>query len=172
MNELIVEVDRKDKVKGLRLRSEFYTGKYIHRAVHLILLNSKGEMLVQKRAGDKDWYPGLFTYSASGTARDESYEECINRETKEEIGIKPKMNFLFKYYLEDKGVERAFHAVFLSKSDDDVKPDSKEISSIKWVNLKELEKKIRAHPENYTPSMVKGMTKFFKEYGNKTKIFI
>lgn len=80
MIEQNIEVDEKDNVIGFRPRDDFYTGKYIHRASHLILFNSKNEILIQKRASTKKWYPNLYTFSVSGTVADESYEDCIKKE--------------------------------------------------------------------------------------------
>ena len=55
MVEQNIEVDKNDNQIGLRPRDDFYTGKYIHRASHLILFNSKNEILLQHRAPTKKW---------------------------------------------------------------------------------------------------------------------
>ncbi len=48
MQELRIEVDKDDNRIGLRTKKEFYTGKFIHRASHLILFNSKNEILLHR----------------------------------------------------------------------------------------------------------------------------
>ncbi len=87
-----IEVDKNDNALGLRPRSDYYTGKYIHRACQLILFNSKNKILLQQRASTKRWYPNLFTFSVSGTVTHESYEACIQKEMQEEIGITIPVN--------------------------------------------------------------------------------
>ena len=121
--EMNYEVNKDDNVIGLRPRDDFYTGKYIHRSSHLILFNSKNEVLVQKRSPTKKWYPNLYTYSVSGTVAEESYDECIKKETEEEIGITVPGKYLFKYPFFDE-LDKAYHAVFIGNSDEEIKPDN------------------------------------------------
>ena len=163
MAEHNIEVDENDNVIGLRPRDDFYTGKHIHRSAHLILFNSKNEILVQKRAPDKKWYPNLYTYSASGTVANESYEECMEKETKEEIGISVSFKFLFKYPFFDE-LDKAFHAVFTGKSDEEIKPDKKEMTEIKWIPAEELKKDIQENPGIYTPPFKEGMRVYFEKF--------
>ena len=86
MVEQNIEVDKNDNQIGLRPRDDFYTGKYIHRSSHLILFNSKNEILLQHRAPTKKWYPNLFTYSVSGTVANESYEDCLGLHYRNSFG--------------------------------------------------------------------------------------
>ncbi len=158
-----IEVDENDNVIGLRPRDDFYTGRYIHRSVNLILFNNKNEILIQKRVLTKKWYPGLWTYSVSGTVADESYEDCMKKEMREEIGISVPAKFLFKFLLlaeEDKAV----HAVFSAASENKIKPDLGEMSEIKWVPAEELKADIARHPEKYTPAFAEGMNRYFAEF--------
>jgi isopentenyldiphosphate isomerase len=163
MMEQIIEVDKNDNQIGLRPRNDFYTGKHIHRASHLILFNSKNEILIQKRSPDKKWYPNLYTYSASGTVANESYDKCMKEEMKEEIGISIPFKYLFKYPFFDE-LDKAFHAVFVGRSDEEIIPDPTEITKIKWIAAGELRKDIEDHPEKYTPPFVAGMKKYFAEF--------
>lgn len=162
MDELCIEVDEQDNRIGLRPKSDFHSGKYIHRSAHLILLNSRGEMLLQKRASTKRWYPDLYTYSVSATVADETYEECIVRETAEEIGIRTSVSFLFVYPHFDE-VDKAFKAVFLARSDADITPDTAEIQSIRWIALEDLKKDIEDNSFKYTPPFLKGMRMYFEK---------
>lgn len=163
MAEQNIEVDENNNQIGLRPRDDFYTGKYIHRSSHLILFNSKNEILLQKRASDKKWYPNLFTYSVSATVANESYEECINREMQEEIGISIIVKRLFTYPFFDT-YAKAWRCVFVGVTDDEVKPDAREIQKIKWIDADELKKDILENPGIYTPPFVEGMKKYFNEF--------
>ncbi len=163
MVELNIEVDNNDNVIGLRQHDDYFTGKYIHRSSHLILFNSNHEILIQKRDSTKKWYPDLYTYSVSGTVRDESYTVCIEREMQEEIGISTKVKYLFTYPFFDT-LDKAFHAVFVGKSDENIKPDTSEISKIEWIPPAQLKKEIIVNPSKFTPPFVAGMTKYFTEF--------
>jgi len=164
--ELITEVDKNDNFLGLREREEFYSGKYIHRAAQLILLNPENKMLIQKRSPQKRWFPGRYTYSVSGTVANESYEACMEREMLEEIGISVPFRKLFKIpcIVENKG---AFHTVFSGLCSEQtvssIRPDPEEIVSVEWVELEELYRAVKNGPENYTPSLRAGIIKIFQE---------
>jgi len=164
MDELCIEVDKNNKKIGLRPLTDFYTGKFIHRSVHLLLFNSKDEMLIQKRSKNKKLYPHLYTYSVSGFVNNESYEDCIKHEMKEEIGISTPVKLLFIYKNFDKW-DKSFHALFIGKIKNDKKitPDKKEMSSIKWITLEELKKDILKKPNNYVPHVVFGLKKYFRK---------
>ena len=169
MEEQLIEVDKNDKIIGLRPRKDFHTGKYIHRSCHLILFNSKNKILLQKRAPTMTWYPNLYTFSVSGTVANETYEESIKKEMKEEIGISIPVKFLFKTSHFDK-FEKAFHSVFIGKSDKRIIPDKNEMTEVKWISPEEVKKDIQEHPEKYTPSFVKGMKRYFAEFYGFQKV--
>ncbi len=159
--ELNIEVNKKNKVIGLRPMTDFLTGKFIHRSAHLILENSGGKILIQKRSKNKKWYPNLYTYSVSGTVANESYKQCIKREMKEEIGISIPVKLLFIYKYFDKS-EKAFHALFYGKSNKKITGDKKEMSSIRWISKEELKKDLLKHRKKYTPHVVFGLKKYLK----------
>ena len=166
MEEFCIEVDENNKKIGLRPHRDFFTGKYIHRGAHLLLFNSKNEILIHKRTHTKKWYPNTYHFSASGTIGNETYEDCINREMREELGIQVPCNrlFIFKNF---RKTDKAFHAVFTANSDDDIIPDKREMSEIKWISPDKLLDDINSNPNKYTPSFIKGMKIFFEKYGDK-----
>ncbi|MDZ7798809.1 MAG: NUDIX domain-containing protein [Patescibacteria group bacterium] len=166
MPEYNLEVNKNDQIIGKRPRKDFYTGQYIHRASHLILFNSKNQILLQKRVKTKKWFPNLYTFSVAATVSEESYKDCLKREIPEEIGISIPIKFLFKYPFFDK-TDKAFHAVFISKSDKKIKPDKREISEIIWLTPQKLKQDLKANPKKYTPPFRKGMEIFFTQYYKK-----
>ncbi|MBU0648462.1 NUDIX domain-containing protein [Patescibacteria group bacterium] len=166
---MIIQVDEEDNLIGLRAIKDFDKSDLIHRSVHLILMNSKGEMMLQKRAKGKRWYPGLYSYSVSGTVEDEAYFEAMDREMKEEIGLDLMFCRLFKYLHTDKKADNAWRVVYLAQSDEKVKPDKKEIDEVKWVKLKDLKKDLKNNPDAYTKPFAAGMNIFFKEYWKNYK---
>lgn len=163
---MISEVDMDDNFLGLRARDEFYSGKHIHRASQLILLDPENRILLQKRSPGKFWFPNRYTYSVSGTVADESYEACITREMLEEIGISVPFRRLFKIpcIRENKG---AYHTIFSGRCSEEaaslIRHDLEEATSIEWVELEELHRAVKAEPGNYTPTLREGIIKIFKE---------
>ena|SRR5438093_12762127 len=88
-NEEILDlVNDRDEVIGQETRSEIHRLKLKHRAVHVLVFNSKGELFLQKRSMKKDCFPGMWDSSASGHLDSgESYDACAVRELEEELGL-------------------------------------------------------------------------------------
>jgi len=88
--EIFDVVDERDEVIGRERRSEVHRLGLRHRAVHVLVFNSRGEVFLQKRSSTKDRQPGLWDSSASGHLNSgEEYDACSVRELREEIGLQP-----------------------------------------------------------------------------------
>src|SRR5205809_6346109 len=89
MTEEIVDVvDECDHIVGQERRSEVHRRNLRHRAVHVLVFNSKGELFLQKRSMAKATFPGAWDSSASGHLYSgEDYDPCAVRELQEEIGL-------------------------------------------------------------------------------------
>ncbi|MBC8500413.1 MAG: NUDIX domain-containing protein [Nanoarchaeota archaeon] len=162
MVELAIEVDEKDNVIGVRPKEEFRNSNFIHRSSHLYLFNSKGEFLVQKRAFVKKSYPGLFDASVSGTVRDgETYEQTLEREMKEELGISVPYSKLFKYEFSD-DVDKAIKTVFKATYDGPFKLQKEEVEAVYWMSLGDIKQKMSEHPEQFCPPFFKALKICFK----------
>lgn len=86
--EIFDVVNEHDEVIGQAPRSEVHRRKLNHRAVHVLVFNSQGDLFLQKRSMLKDCFPGAWDSSASGHLdRGESYDACAVREVREELGI-------------------------------------------------------------------------------------
>src|SRR5215467_7374288 len=90
MNEEIFDVvNERDEVVDHKPRSEVHRLGLMHRAVHVLVFNSRGEVFLQKRSMSKDRQPGLWDSSASGHLDSgEDYDVCAIRELHEEIGLR------------------------------------------------------------------------------------
>ena len=85
--EIFDVVDERDEVVGRNTRNEVHRLGLQHRAVHVLVFNSRGEIFLQKRSMQKDRQPGLWDSSASGHLNcGEDYDACAVRELGEELG--------------------------------------------------------------------------------------
>ena len=86
--EIFDVVNERDEVVGRQTRREVHRLGLMHRAVHVLVFNSRGQVFLQKRSMTKDRQPGLWDSSASGHLDcGESYDACAVRELREEIGL-------------------------------------------------------------------------------------
>jgi len=70
-------------------RSEVHRLGLLHRAVHVLVFNSYGQVFLQKRSMKKDRQPGVWDSSASGHVDSgEDYDTTAVREVWEEIGLR------------------------------------------------------------------------------------
>ena len=82
-------VNERDEVIDRKPRSEVHRLGLLHRAVHVLVFNSRGQIFLQKRSMMKDRQPGLWDSSASGHVDSgENYDATAVREVWEEIGLK------------------------------------------------------------------------------------
>lgn len=85
--EIFDVVNDNDEVTGRASRAEVHRRGLKHRAVHVLVFNSRGEVFLQKRSMSKDTFPGAWDSSASGHVdAGEGYDDCASRELCEELG--------------------------------------------------------------------------------------
>lgn len=93
-------VDYDGNVIGLAKRSELHRNpSLIHRVVHVLVFNNRGDLLLQKRSLKKDVAPGKWDTSAGGHINPgEDALAAARREMEEELGIKGcELRFLYSY---------------------------------------------------------------------------
>ena len=101
-SEIVTVIDLADNVLDARPRREVKGSGMTYRVTYILVFNSSGEVLVQKRTDNKDWCPGLFDLAAGGIIQfDESYELSAERELEEELGISPTLTGHFDLFYDD-----------------------------------------------------------------------
>ena len=118
-DELFDVVNEADEVVGQKPRSEVHRSQLLHRAVHVLVINARGRVFLQKRSRRKDTFPGAWDSSASGHLEaGESYDDAAARELNEEIGLRPgrPLERLFKV---DACSETGFEFVWVYRCDSD-----------------------------------------------------
>jgi isopentenyl-diphosphate delta-isomerase len=126
-----------------------------HLAVSVFVFNSKNQLLLQQRALGKYHSAGLWTNTCCTHPRPgETPSACAARRLAEEMGLRCPLTELLQFaYRAEVGnglIEDEYDHVFTGLCDDDPRPHVAEAGGWKWMDVRELERDLTAHPERYT----------------------
>lgn len=152
--ETIILVDEKDNPIGTGEKMEVHKKGLLHRCFSIFILNSSGELLLQRRALDKYHSGGLWANTCCSHPRlGESDAEAAKRRLREEMGISCELSeihtFIYKAELDHGITEHEFDHVMIGKFAGTPSPDPNEVMEWKWIDLKSLQKEITDHPESF-----------------------
>jgi isopentenyl-diphosphate delta-isomerase len=155
MSEQVILVDSRDRELGVMEKIEAHRLGVLHRALSIFIFNSKGELLMHRRAMGKYHSSGLWTNTCCSHPRpNEKVEDAATRRLKEEMGIQVSMKEIFSFvYKADLGngiFEHEFDHVFIGKSDEFPFPNKSEVSEWKWMSIENISNEIDNHPNDFT----------------------
>lgn len=153
--ENVILVDQEDKVLGIMEKMEAHRKGLLHRAFSIYLFNSKGQILLQKRAGSKYHSGGLWTNTCCSHPRpEESIEDAARRRLKEEMGIETQLNEIcsFTYKVElDKGMtEHELLHVFTGSYEKEPQINPEEAEGWGYFDVPFILKDMHNNPDKYT----------------------
>ncbi|MBI2578580.1 MAG: NUDIX domain-containing protein [Candidatus Aenigmarchaeota archaeon] len=150
MTEYFDVVDEGNSVIGRAAREECHSKGLWHRASHVIIVNSKGELLLQKRSMKKDLYKGYWIDAAAGHVDSgEAYEHAAKRELKEEIGVTAALMQLFDFKKQT-GNDNEIIRVFAARHDGPFFPNKEEVDFVKFFTLEEINEMLKK--DKFTPA--------------------
>jgi isopentenyl-diphosphate Delta-isomerase len=153
--EHVILVTADDQAIGTMEKIEAHKKGVLHRAFSVLLFNSKGEMLLQKRAADKYHSAGLWTNTCcSHPLPGEEIESAARRRLKEEMGIDVQPTFAYKFIyraeLENDLLEHELDHVLIGTFDGEPQINPNEVAAWKYADVTSLKNDVKLHPENYT----------------------
>jgi isopentenyldiphosphate isomerase len=154
--EIFDVVNEHDEVIGRERRSEVHRLGLMHRAVHVLVFNSRGEVFLQKRSMKKDRQPGVWDSSASGHVDSgEDYDTCAIRELGEEIGLKPASapKRLFKIPASDE-TDHEHVWVYRSEADGPFVLHPEEIDQGEWFAPAAVTEWMNTKPGEFAPALL------------------
>lgn len=165
MTEFVVLVDEKDKQIGTGEKLETHRKGILHRGFSIFIFNSKGEMMLQKRAMTKYHCAGLWSNACCGHPRpNEGLMAAMRRRLREEMGFDCNLERMFEFIYEvklDKGMmEHEFLHVYKGVFDGSPKVNPEEADDWKWVSVNLLREDMRKNPSMYSPWFKLAMEKF------------
>lgn len=154
-DEFVVLVDANGFDAGLAQKLQAHVDGLRHRAISVLIANSQGELLLQKRFSGKYHSGGLWTNACCSHPRaGEAASQAASRRLKDEMGFSVDLSPLFIVeYRAQVGelIEDEYVHVFGGRYEGAVSPDPQEVEDHRWVSLVELEADMAARPALYTP---------------------
>jgi geranylgeranyl diphosphate synthase type I len=160
MSEAVICVDEMDVVVDSASKIATHHGAgQLHRAFSVLLFNSDGKLLLQRRADDKVTFPSVWANSCCSHPLhcDSELEEtnalgvkrAAIRKLEQELGISPSSISLDDFHFITKmrysarmnadWIEREIDHILVIKADVEINPNPNEVSQIAWVDQQELE---------------------------------
>lgn len=151
-DEMFDVVDQNDAVLRSAPRREVHVNNWTHRAVHMILSNARGELLLQKRSLWKDRNPGLWDSSAAGHVDSgESYAAAASRELAEELGVKPPALTLIGKLTPCEATGWEFIEVFTGSHEGPFFPAPLELETTAFFPRQQVVEWARHYPDDFSP---------------------
>ena len=153
--ELVILVNERDEVVGSMPKMEAHEKAVLHRAFSVFILNDKGEIMLQQRAGDKYHSPLLWTNTCCSHQRiGESNIEAGTRRLQEEMGFTTELRELFSFIYKapfDNGLtEHELDHVMVGFYSDPPVLNPEEVANWKWAKPEDIKNDIEINPGLYT----------------------
>tara|TARA_B100001123_G_C15130507_1_gene955117 strand:+ start:318 stop:983 length:666 start_codon:yes stop_codon:yes gene_type:complete len=162
MSEMCILVDEQDTVIGSdsKKNCHYLEGK-LHRAFSVLLFNSRGEFLLQKRAGSKITFPSFWANACcshplyideevnggigvkNAAIRKMEQELGVERGTVEpsELELMTRMHYESKF--DDEWIEREMDYILILKKDLKLNPNPNEIEEVRYFDINDLDKFVK-----------------------------
>jgi len=154
----VILVDEHDNEVGLleKLAAHTHPGA-LHRAVSVFVFDSKGALVLQRRAPVKYHFGGRWsntacTHPAAGESEEEAARRCLVEEMAMDVEVRALLTF--RYRAEDdsaKLVEHELDHVFVGMSDEDPSPRLPQVMAWSRRDPLDVMAAVESDPSPYTP---------------------
>jgi isopentenyl-diphosphate Delta-isomerase len=151
----VILVDENDREIGTAPKLRAHHDGALHRAFSVFLFNSRGEVLLQRRADDKYHSGGLWSNTCCSHPRPgEETDRAAERRLREEMGMTvpllPVFSFTYRAALTDSLWEHEYDHVYIGRTDEEPRPDPGEVAGWRWASVDDVTAEMDSHPERFT----------------------
>ncbi len=153
--EEVVLVDEKDNQVGIKEKIKAHEDGDLHRAFSVFIFNSKGQLLLQKRADSKYHSGGLWTNTCCSHPRPgESVIDAAHRKLNQEMGfdcgLQEAASFIYRVKFENGLSENEYDHVLVGRFDGEPLPNPEEVGEYAWIGMQDLADELLNNPDKYT----------------------
>jgi isopentenyl-diphosphate delta-isomerase len=154
--EVVVLVDKNDKVIGSMDKLKAHEQGALHQAISIIVFNKKGQMLLQQRAEKKYHWANIWSNTVCTHPREnESHQASAERRLVEELGFSTELNevFSFIYKAEDASsglIEHEYDHVFIGEYEGGIPFNEDEVQAVQWIEVADLLEDVKQDPVKYS----------------------
>ena len=158
-DELIVEVDKNDKEIGVIVKREAHSNpKRYHRAAHIMIFTSKGDLILHKRSMTKASSPGKWDMIGGHQSAGLTIEQTAKQELAEELGSEAKLAY-FNKGLKQTSTQSEYYYLYYGIDNGPYGFDRNEVTEVKIFDCEKLLK--HAYDDKY--EILKHVYKYVKE---------
>jgi len=153
--EQVILVDENDNAIGTMEKMEAHQKGLLHRAFSILVFNSKGQLLLQKRSLKKYHSGGLWTNTCCSHPRpDEDILYAMRRKLRQEMGIDvtPAFShkFIYRIDLENNLTEHEYDHVYVARYDGEPLINHDEVDEWRFEDLDHLKAAVAKSPQDFT----------------------
>lgn len=139
----LYDIDRR-KTGQTHVRGEWIPEGRYHMVVHVVIFNSRGEMLIQQRQPFKEGWPNMWDVTVGGSAvQGDDSRTAAQREVMEEIGLAidltgetPRLTIPFSCGFDD------IYTLIMDVDLDALTLQESEVQAVKWTTEAEIQQMI------------------------------
>ena len=156
MEEFVDVLDEKGRYTGkIETRDNCYKKGLWHKSVCLFIINSKEQVLLQKRSPSKKTWPNMWDVTVGGNVlAGELGFQAIIRECKEELGIELNKNEItFIGSVISNKNNNYFNEYYVANREININElhlQEEEVSEVKWIDKDEIIRKIKNNYDGIT----------------------
>ncbi len=171
----IAVVDADNRFLRWEERRTIHEQRFVHRSIHVLVFDTRGRLLIQRRHRDKQTYPGWWDSSCAGHV-DESdytgapdddldavYRNVARRELEEELGVTAPVTELERFAPPADGWHYEQIRLFRAESDGPFRLQEEEVEEYRLVTPAEYD----AMDEGGEP--LTGTLRFFVEFLRRSR---
>jgi len=137
-DELLVEADLKDKAIGVIAKRDAHaTNQRYHRAAHIMIFTSGGDVVLHQRSMNKITSPGKWDMFGGHQVPGHTIEQTAVAELSEELGITTNLQFVRKDLYKSK-FQAEFYYLYYGVDDGPYGFDRNEVAQIRVFNCQKL----------------------------------